>query len=345
MRPLSNCCGKSEETQWPGDARLIRQTDATRPRPRARLRLGVVQALASRPGASAESARRLAFMVSAPLSLKTNVVPSQAVDRLNEMVKRGDAVPPVGVGGAQAIIRMRSEYLAWIEAVELCLRDLTVDPTLVDALFTSRHWRIRSIESDPQHVSDPRPYPLIEHEVRQQQELLRALIDDLQERIRRLSASGHITVLDANVLLHHQLPSQIPWPSVVGRPSVRLVVPLRVIEEIDAKKYAKASDLAQRARDLLPKLEGLLGGSGTRGALDAATTIEVPILAGPRYRPDDADEEILHTCRELAQFCGGPVTLVTGDTAMRLRAQAESLIVVKPPDSYARVRGSARPAK
>jgi hypothetical protein len=48
----------------------------------------------------------------------------------------------------------------------------------------------------------------------------------------------------------------------------------------------------------------------------------VPIDPGPRNRPEDADEEVLNTCRELSLLSSQDVTLVTGDTGMRLRAQA-----------------------
>jgi predicted ribonuclease YlaK len=143
-------------------------------------------------------------------------------------------------------------------------------------------------------------------------------------------------VLDTHVLLHYQPVDQIPWPAVLGAQSVRLVIPLRVIEEIDAKKYARAANLAKRARNVLPSLERLVGPAGAPGRLTQEVTIEVPVETGPRYRPEDADEEILETCRELEQFTGQHVTLVTGDTAMRLRAQANAIPTRELPDNYAR---------
>ena len=54
--------------------------------------------------------------------------------------------------------------------------------------------------------------------------------------------------------------------------------------------------------------------------LRANTTIEVLTEPAPRYRPTDADEEVLETCRELQQYGQQQVTLVTADTAMRVHA-------------------------
>jgi hypothetical protein len=50
------------------------------------------------------------------------------------------------------------------------------------------------------------------------------------------SAPGRITILDTNGVLHYQLPDSIWWPEIVDQESVRLVIPLRVIEKLDAKR-------------------------------------------------------------------------------------------------------------
>ncbi len=67
-------------------------------------------------------------------------------------------------------------------------------------------------------------------------------------------------------------------------------------------------------------------------------TIEVPTDRGTRHRPVDADEEILNTCDELRDLAAGEVTLITGDTAMRLRAEVRGIRVVRMPDQYERRR-------
>ncbi len=144
-------------------------------------------------------------------------------------------------------------------------------------------------------------------------------------------------MLDTNVLLHYKPIDQIPWLRLTESEAVRLVIPLRVIEEVDAKKYAKSATLAKRARNLLPALEQTLGEGGRPGRVAQNVTVEVPVDTGPRERPEDADEEIIEVCRDLTQFSSRHVTLVTGDTAMRIRAQAHGLTAIAIDDQYLRL--------
>jgi predicted ribonuclease YlaK len=60
--------------------------------------------------------------------------------------------------------------------------------------------------------------------------------------------AGHIAVLDSNVLLHHLPPDQVNWQAATERPLVRLILPLRVVEELDSKKYGPSDRLRERAR-------------------------------------------------------------------------------------------------
>jgi predicted ribonuclease YlaK len=152
-----------------------------------------------------------------------------------------------------------------------------------------------------------------------------------------------MAVLDTNVLLHYQAVDQLPWIVFLESSQVRLVIPLRVIEEIDAKKHSRSPGLTKRARKLLPALERLLGAAGRAGRIAEGVTIEVPVDTGPRERPEDADEEILLVARDLAQFSSRDVTVVTGDTAMTLRARAHGLKTLKLAEGYFACR-TTRPA-
>lgn len=272
------------------------------------------------------------------LRLKAGVDPAAGAARLQELITSGGNVTSIA-GGPSAVPRIRDEYLRWTEDVESCLTHLTHDREPIAELYTAHYWRIRALETDPQLISDPRPFPLFYSEIGRQRSRLQRLLDDLNARRDRLALTGgRITVLDTNVLLHYQPIQQIPWPRLTDSPAVRLVIPLRVIEEIDAKKYAKSAGLAKRARNLLPELEQLLGQGGRPGRVADNVTVEVPVDTGPRERPEDADEEIITVCRDLTQFSSRDVTLVTGDTAMRIRAQAHGLIVVALDDQYLRLQ-------
>src|SRR5262249_39392866 len=66
------------------------------------------------------------------------------------------------------------------------------------------------------------------------------------------------------------------WTEVIGTSPVRHAIPLRVIDELDEKKFARRGELADRARTVLAHLERLVG------ALGAAAPVPVPLDLLPR---------------------------------------------------------------
>jgi hypothetical protein len=282
----------------------------------------------------AERDRTLGRVVPTRLSLKEGVPPKQALDALRPYVQTAGNV--LSTAGHLDNADLRNGYLKWVEGLEMHLATLTHDVAVITMLQSDRYWRIRELDG-----GTPRPFPLVQAEINLQKATLERFLDDLEQRVQRLSdAPGCLVVLDTNVLLHYVPPAQIPWPDVMGVAEVRLIVPLRVIEELDAKKYAQRSDLAGRARALLPQLEAALESGGAPGALRDGVTIEVPLDTGPRERPADADTEILNTCKEIQGLTGRPVALVTADTAMRIRAEAYGLRVERLPECHERTRNT-----
>jgi hypothetical protein len=234
----------------------------------------------------------------------------------------------------------RDKYLEWTEAVESQLVSFTADPEIVAALHTDRYWHIRTLTS-----ASPRAFSVISAERDAQIATLRGWATELKERRTQFGYSGALAVvLDTNVLLEFLPPDQIPWNEVLQVRSVCLIIPLRVVEELDMKKYGNSKRLSERARALLPQLEAWVRADGGAGALRPGTTIEVHIEPGIRDRPGDADQEILNTCLDLAQYGGGPLRLITADTSMRLRAGALGIDVGALPDQYRRpAPSSAQP--
>lgn len=269
--------------------------------------------------------------------------PDDAIQMLNERITALRNLPAQAGGSTNQQTtneRWRDHYLMWVEDTEVHFANYNHDPAVLELLHTRRYWAIRDV--DP--ISTARPIPLVRSEIEWQTTTLHRLRTDLELRVQRArSGPGHITVIDSNSLLHFMLPDQIDWQEVVGTSPVRLVIPLRVIEELDAKKYSDSKRNRERARQLLPKLEEMVGLWGDPSpAVLGKLTMEVLIEAGvSREKPEDADEEILDTCRELWDFShqDGGVTLITGDTGMTLRAHG--LGGIRPlalPDKYLRDR-------
>lgn len=243
-----------------------------------------------------------------------------------------------GGSAGQQFDPYRSQYLAWVVATNTYLED-TFDDRTVSAEFTRNYWQLRAIESH-----SPRPMEALTVEARRQQKYLERLVERLDAVMQRAMCDGRIAVVDTNVLLHYEPPWQVKWREVVDAQAVRLVIPLRVVEELDEKKYTARDELAARARSLLSELwRRLEQGDGSPTRLDVATTLEVPVEDEARRRTADADAEVLDTCSDLVA-AGGDVVLVTSDTGLSLRARACSLTVVAMPDRYRRQK-ETRPAK
>lgn len=228
-------------------------------------------------------------------------------------------------------------YLIWVEAAERHLLGLFSDVRVASDLYTERHWQIRS-------MTNPRlrPFVLVQHELRSQVDRLRALEERIARRAEWTSAApGRLAVLDTHVLLHYQPPEQVDWQEFLGHPT-HLVVPLRVVEELDEKKYtARDEKIARAARGVVSRLRSLLIQQvGRPTALKPGLTIEIPFAHEPREKSTDADEEILAACLEL-RAAGGDVVLVTGDAGLGIRAAALNVAVTEMPEKFIRRRLSA----
>lgn len=252
--------------------------------------------------------------------------------RLREVATEGRSV--VGSPAGQDVLTYQKNYLVWVKKAETQLRNIFVDPAVWNHLYDERHWQIYKLTQ-----TSPRAIELISMAATEQA----AWLDELADNVKRLAARlgvapGQLTVLDTHVLLHFQPPDQVDWPSVIGAQQVRLVLPLRVVEELDEKKYMARDDLADRARRLLSQLRRQLApAAGVPTRVRDGVTIEVPVDDGPRRRTLDADQEILDTCREL-QSDGQAVVLVTDDAGMDLRATSFGIQVVAMPERYLRRR-------
>jgi PIN domain len=227
---------------------------------------------------------------------------------------------------------VRDTYVHWANRTEQELRGILDRSQALEVFENPRHRDVCVMVPGSQLIS------MVHAEIDAKAGEFRAMASALVEaRDRMRGSSGFPAIIDTNVLLEFLLPNQIKWHEVVGEPT-RLMLPLRVIEEVDAKKYDPKGRLRQVARDLIPWLENLFPGS-TSGPVPLedpdASTIEILLADRPRHRPSDADEEILDVYQEV-RLLAGRAKLVTADGGMRLRARAEQVDVVAMPDKYLR---------
>jgi hypothetical protein len=216
--------------------------------------------------------------------------------------------------------------LNWIERAHGQLQNVFSDPVTLDVLESGSYWHIRN------NWDDPRPYDLIFRECELQKVKLNGLADYL-DRIRefitaRSPSQTTFAVPDTNVLLHGKPYRELPWLQLTGETSLRLIVPLKVIEELDDHKHHhKVLDVRHRARAVVRSLwEDVSANSDSRAEIAPNVTLEVPIGLWPRVRTTDSDEEV----RSFASQLRGlqvPVLVITDDIGMSLLAAAEQLAV------------------
>ena len=267
------------------------------------------------------------------LRLKAEAQPEQALATLGNLMIGLRNLPgelSARPDSFDYIFKRRDRYLQWVENAEQMLSNHTDLSTAYLIFDTPRYGRIRDID-----VHTARPIPLIDAEIEAQHSALEAIRDDLARRLKIATAApGYIAVLDTNTLEHFQLPDSIDWRRLLAQEQVRLVIPPTVIGELDRHKHGDSKRLRERARNILPKLLEMVAQDGSPKVIRDGVTLELQVESTPGAA--DADGEILATCAELALLTGQPVTLVTDDTRLRLRARRESLQAIAPPESASR---------
>ena len=134
-------------------------------------------------------------------------------------------------------------------------------------------------------------------------------------------SSGLPMVIDTSVILEYQPVDKVDWRAFAGE-DVRLVVPLRVLEELEEMRWSNSRVKGQIARDELPRVVALLektprAPSEITG--QSGVTIELFDFREQGMRPGWADDEILEFYGILRQFLPRAV-LVAHDGALVARA-------------------------
>ncbi|HYI61517.1 MAG TPA: PIN domain-containing protein [Acidimicrobiales bacterium] len=223
--------------------------------------------------------------------------------------------------GGHPVGKVLPRYIEWVEKAERQLRSLFVAREPIDHLIGVRYWHLRSLRYGAE-----RAFNLIEAEVEAQREYLTRHAAALQQLhdAHQLPAGTVAVVPDTNVFLHYDPFDQLPWCKEVGARRVRLVLPLPVIDELDAQTYARDERVRRRAKAALRRLRELRGLAEPTAVVPVTSTVDLQVMADSTdpVTHDNGDREILSHCELLQTIVGeGSVIVATGDNGMQLRAQ------------------------
>jgi hypothetical protein len=149
------------------------------------------------------------------------------------------------------------------------------------------------------------------------------IADELKSVMDQAGLSSSLPlVLDTNLILEYEPVQSIDWTAFAGEP-VRLIIPLRVFEELEEARYSNSKNKSQIARDELPRLVAMVEASPKQPAVIPGrddTTIELFDLRHDGLRPSWADDEILDFFGTMQQFLPS-ARLITDDGPLLVRAR------------------------
>lgn len=224
-------------------------------------------------------------------------------------------------------------YAGRIDTLEAICWHYFEDSEFADGLLTDRYWHIMR-GSVPDTVYGP---GVFRRELGYQVRRIRQLCEQLEAMQRYANAgAGVIAVPDSNIFVHCGELKDIDWRAVVGKPVVRVVVPLVVVSELDELKYTLRDKperglLRKNIRQLRDALQAVSPGMPVAFG-DGVTLAVLPDPPGHRRLPVN-DEEICSRAALLKSF-GARVVLVSNDVNAQIRAWGFSLETVEVPELH-----------
>lgn len=273
-----------------------------------------------------------------PLSLpplRYGITYGAAVDALRTL--HNDVSNIISSGGGRDVGVYRDRYLHWSDTAERQLIWLFAGRAPIDELLSQRYWHIRQMTSDTPH-----PWTLVQREAEVQRDRLAEyrLQLDHERELFSLDPDEHAVVLDTNFFLHFQPVRNLNWSLIARGERIRLVFPMVILDELDAKTYHPNALLHGRAKQILKYLHEKRGDAPPESPVPFGDTERVrsQILLDPaNHRPlPNADEEVLARSAHLSRLVDGRLTVGSGDHGMHVRASAQTLATWWPPDSLRR---------
>lgn len=206
-----------------------------------------------------------------------------------------------------------------IGRLSFCLRPAEIDRLVT----TSRHWLLQGL--DPATRANSLA-SLVDLEAVQVTGRLSAAVEEFQSDLLRWRRPGRVVVPDTNVYLHHPTPfDETDWHQVLGTDeSLRIVVPLVIVDELDRHKHSGKQEVRARARVTLKAIDKLLPDPQEPVSVKLAngSAFRFEMLLDPlgHLRLPSADDEIVDRVAALTPLLDNPPLLVTYDTGAALRA-------------------------
>lgn len=240
-----------------------------------------------------------------------------------------------GRDGADA----RDRWLRWWSGADRQLRNLFADGEMAASLYVSAE-KVRDVNLGAL------PFMLINRETGYWDEQLGRVIEELKALQPFIELPGVIVVPDTSAFLEGEYFTDLNWQALAeaGAQPVRLVVPVLVIEELDAHKRGRDRQ-RDRAVSVLRRLWELGGSDPERIARipGRAVTAEVFLDGAWHIRRPVNDDEIIERALAIAEITGREVILAAADFAMLYRASAAGLkavLVTRPAENSADSAGS-----
>jgi hypothetical protein len=276
------------------------------------------------------------------------LTPGTALDFADDVLSRAERI----WGAVRNSGRLYDSYIDAIRDTYPILKQVFVSPDVSAGLHSTAYWHIMAIRRTAPDDPVDRPLPKVMRapalraerqalitEVAAQVQALKETRVELEAWKRLAARPGLPVVYDTNMLNHWRQPDNIRWREVFKAAGedvrhTRLVIPLRVIDELDRQKYGQA-DLARRARTALKYLERVLKDTRPGESVHLREGATLEIWMATDHRDGDADLSILRTAAELDTL--HPATgarVLTDDLGMRLRANHMGLKTFRLSDDH-----------